>query len=103
MIRRAARFDGFVGGKEHSEAEDWRLTPDEVAALKLQIVARTDARSFDIALGGAPRGADLEAERDYIRLVANAGATWWMEYLPPDFGDLRAIRSVVQAGPLRID
>ena len=101
VIKRAARFDGFVGGKEHGENEDWRLTVDEIAELKAQIDgSRTDPRSFDIALGGAPRGADPAADRDYIRSAAKAGATWWMEYLPPDFGGLNTIRSFIKGGPL---
>ena len=55
----------------------------------------------DIALGGGPRGLDLEAERAMIRDVAAAGATWWMEYVPP--GDPEAMRTLISQGPLRID
>jgi hypothetical protein len=39
------------------------------------------------------------AERAYLREVADAGATWWLEYVPA--GDPATMRAAVARGPLR--
>ena len=58
---------------------------------------------FDIVLGGRQRDADWEQERALINSLAEAGATWWIEYLPPELGSLDFIREAIARGPLRID
>jgi alkanesulfonate monooxygenase SsuD/methylene tetrahydromethanopterin reductase-like flavin-dependent oxidoreductase (luciferase family) len=109
VIRRAARWDGFVGGKVHADDEDWHLTPTEVATLHADIArqrptAATPALPWDLALGGGARGPDLEHERALIQSMAAAGATWWMEYLHPDLGGgLEGMRTRIKGGPVRID
>lgn len=101
-LQRAARFDGFVGGKIHAEDEDWHLTPTEVRALKALVESqRSITTPFDIALGGGPRGEDWEQERAMIKSVAEVGATWWMEWIAPAAAD--ELRTKIKQGPLRID
>ncbi len=99
VMRRAARWDGFVGGKEHGDGEPWCLTSDELLLVRAEIQRwRTVDGPFDIALGGAVRGAitgDLERDREWIHRLAEAGATWWMEYVWK--GDQSAIREAVSA------
>jgi alkanesulfonate monooxygenase SsuD/methylene tetrahydromethanopterin reductase-like flavin-dependent oxidoreductase (luciferase family) len=102
--RRAARWDGFMGGKVHAEGEYGQLTPEDVRQLKADIAGyRTAAELFDIVLGGAERDSDWELERTRIRALAEAGATWWSEYVPPSIGGLEAMRARISSGPLRID
>lgn len=104
VIRRAARWDGFVGGKAHAEDVDWRLTPDEVRALIADIAReRTSPDPVEIVLGGGERGPDPERERDMIRGLAEAGATWWSEYVTPELGSVAAMRAHIAGGPLRIE
>ena len=102
VMRRAARWDGFVGGKEHGDAEPWCLTPQELVLIRAEIERwRTVDTPFDFALGGAVRGAitgDLDRDREWIEQLREAGATWWMEYVWK--GDRSAIRDAVSAGPL---
>jgi alkanesulfonate monooxygenase SsuD/methylene tetrahydromethanopterin reductase-like flavin-dependent oxidoreductase (luciferase family) len=103
-MRRAARWDGFVGGKVHADDEAWYLTAAEVRRLKADLESlRTRAEPFDIALGGAERGPDLEQDRAMIRSVAEAGATWWMEYVHPGIGGLDAMRARIEGGPVRAE
>ncbi len=102
-MRRAARFDGFCGGKVN-DGTDWLLTPAELRELKASIESqRSPLTPFDIALGGAERGPEPEQERATIKALAEAGATWWMEYVTPSRGGLDAMGAHIKGGPLRID
>jgi alkanesulfonate monooxygenase SsuD/methylene tetrahydromethanopterin reductase-like flavin-dependent oxidoreductase (luciferase family) len=97
---RAARWDGSCLYKHG----DHYMMADDVRALKTLVEERRGtAAGYDIAIGGSPRRSDWEEERDYIHSVAEAGATWWVEYIPPDTGDFMTVRQVIQRGPLRID
>jgi alkanesulfonate monooxygenase SsuD/methylene tetrahydromethanopterin reductase-like flavin-dependent oxidoreductase (luciferase family) len=101
-IRRAARWDGFCGGKVHADDEDWHLTPDEVRRLKADIECqRASDAPCDIVLGGGERDADWERERSIMRASAEAGASWWIEYIHPGLGGPDTLRALVERGPLR--
>jgi len=94
-IQRAALWDGTCLYKS-----TW--TPADVQTLKSSIESqRTASTPFDIALGGRRRGADWEKERKLIRSLAEAGATWWIEWVPP--AELDVMRTCIERGPLRID
>jgi alkanesulfonate monooxygenase SsuD/methylene tetrahydromethanopterin reductase-like flavin-dependent oxidoreductase (luciferase family) len=84
-IRRAARWDGACLYKAPMDGQvDGILSPADVRALKADILAeRRDPAPFDIIVGGGGRGKDWEKEREHIRAVADAGATWWAEWIPP--------------------
>ncbi len=92
--RRAARWDGSVLYRVPGHD----LRPDDIRAL-LSLVPNPAA--FDVCLGGRPRRTDAAKEREWLRSVAAAGATWWAEYVPPDERD--AMRAAVERGPLRVD
>jgi hypothetical protein len=78
------------------------MTPDDVRTLKSFVEQdRTDMLPYEIAIGGRERGPDWEQEREHIKAIAEAGATWWMEAIPPD--EPETIRKWVMRGPLRID
>jgi hypothetical protein len=51
--------------------------------------------------GGVTSGRDRAADRDLVGGLAEAGATWWSEWLTPLRGDLDAIRARVRQGPPR--
>jgi alkanesulfonate monooxygenase SsuD/methylene tetrahydromethanopterin reductase-like flavin-dependent oxidoreductase (luciferase family) len=97
---RAARWDGSCLYKHKGHY----MTPDDVRALKALVARRRgSSEGYDIVLGGGSRRADWDEERAYIRSLAEAGATWWVEYIPPDAGDLATVRAAIERGPLRID
>lgn len=102
-VRRAARCDGIVPYKD-THGGGWQdMTPDDVRALKAELSTLRNA-SFEIMLGGRRRGPDWEQERALIRSLAEAGATWWGEYIPPDaLEDVDACMRHIKQGPLRID
>lgn len=98
-IRRAARWDGACLYK--ATGDD--MTPGDILALKKEIETyRAPAGSFDIAVGGRHRGDDWERERALIRSLDAAGATWWIEYLPPQIGGVKQIQEAIKRGPLRV-
>jgi alkanesulfonate monooxygenase SsuD/methylene tetrahydromethanopterin reductase-like flavin-dependent oxidoreductase (luciferase family) len=102
--QRALRFDGGCLYKHAygGQWEDW--TPDDVRAFRAMADHERGTRApFDIALGGRHRSEDWAAERTLIKALAEAGATWWIEYVPPEIGGPAEFRKALQRGPLRID
>jgi len=95
--RRAARWDGSCLYKETHGGPWDNMTPDDVRALR----AAAGGRPYTIAVGGSGRADDWEAEREHIRAVAQAGADWWIEWVPP--GDRETMLERVGRGPLRIE
>jgi alkanesulfonate monooxygenase SsuD/methylene tetrahydromethanopterin reductase-like flavin-dependent oxidoreductase (luciferase family) len=97
--RRAVRWDGSCLYKH----QDHYMTADDVRELKTFIQQRRGSLDgYDIVVGGSPRRPDWEEERNYIRSLAEAGATWWIEYIPPDVGGPESVRASIARGPLRI-
>jgi alkanesulfonate monooxygenase SsuD/methylene tetrahydromethanopterin reductase-like flavin-dependent oxidoreductase (luciferase family) len=69
-LRRALRWDGCCFYRE-THGGPWEdMSPEDVRALR----DAAGGRPFTIAVGGAGRRDDWEAERDHIRAVAEAGA-----------------------------
>ncbi|HTP06994.1 MAG TPA: LLM class flavin-dependent oxidoreductase [Anaerolineae bacterium] len=102
--RRALRWDGSCLYKQPTNGpwEDWSAT--DVSTLRAMAAQqRGPDAPFDIALGGRHRDEDWDKERALIKSLADAGATWWVEYLPPQLGGRDVIREAVTRGPLRID
>ena len=96
----AGRWDGACLYKHQTHY----LLPGDVRALRDTIRGqRGTLDGYDIAVGGSPRRADWEEERDTIRSLAEAGATWWTEYIPPSSGDIDTVRAFIKRGPQRID
>lgn len=102
--RRALRWDGSCMYKQPGATawEDW--TPDDVRTLKAMAVqARGMSTPFEIVLGGRQRSDDWEKDRALIRSLADAGATWWCEYIEQERCHLDTARTHIARGPLRID
>jgi alkanesulfonate monooxygenase SsuD/methylene tetrahydromethanopterin reductase-like flavin-dependent oxidoreductase (luciferase family) len=102
--QRALRWDGSCLYKQPASGqwEDW--TADDVRALRAMAAQQRGANTpFDIALGGRYRDEDWDKERVLIKSMAEAGATWWVEYLPPQLGGMDVIHDAVARGPLRVD
>ncbi len=75
---------------------EWEdITPDDVAGLR----ADADDPSYVVVVGGRERRDDLVAEQGYVASLADAGADWWQEYVPPRLSRAEARRRIV-AGPV---
>lgn len=92
---RALRWDGAC--LYRVPPPEWQdVTPDDVAALR----ADAGRPSFVIVVGGRERRDDLAAEGEYVASLAEAGADWWQEYVPPRLEPAEARRRIM-AGPIR--
>jgi hypothetical protein len=104
-VRRAARWDGsclFISTSYAPGAiaqRDW--TGDDVHAFlgKVAELRPTGLGGFDMVAGGRERQADWDADRALIREVADAGATWWTEWIEPT--DCATTKAAISRGPLR--
>lgn len=102
---RAARYDGCCLYTQNAAGEftDWE--PDEARKLRAYIEAhRTEeqrATPYEVMLGGRERSDDWERDRALMKAMAEAGVTWWVEYVSA--GELEVMRESVRRGPLRID
>jgi alkanesulfonate monooxygenase SsuD/methylene tetrahydromethanopterin reductase-like flavin-dependent oxidoreductase (luciferase family) len=94
---RVARWDGCCAYKGPPDQEWQDMTPADVREIR----AAVTRPGFDICVGGRERGADWDREREHIRSVAAAGATWWSEWVNPV--DRQATYEAVRRGPLRVD
>ncbi len=101
VLRRAARYDGICAYKIADTSEWADFTPDDVTTLRSAIERqRTRDGDFDIVIGGRERAQDWDAERELIRGLADAGATWWHEWVPA--ADEATMRRGIARGPLRV-
>ncbi len=101
-LQRAARWDGSCMYKE-SHGQGWLdMLPEDVSALKSFVESQQPSKAaYDICVGGRARLADWEKDRQHIRAVAQAGATWWMEFIEPT--SLEKARQGILNGPLRVE
>lgn len=102
VIRRALRWDGICAYIEAGGFDHWiDHSPSFVREVQDVIAdGRGSLDGFDIVTGGRSRNEDWDQERELIRALADAGASWWIEYVDPLL-DLDVTREAVSRGPLR--
>jgi alkanesulfonate monooxygenase SsuD/methylene tetrahydromethanopterin reductase-like flavin-dependent oxidoreductase (luciferase family) len=88
---RALRWDGSCLYQQGGPY----IPPDGVRDLR----SRAPSPSWDLAVGGQERREDWDEEREHLRAVRDAGATWWVEWLAP--ADAETLRERTRRGPLR--
>lgn len=98
LIERAARFDGVVPFP--ADGTYATLSPEKIHQVKrLLDQQRTDSRPFDIIAGGpAFEAVHNQHARTQLQAYAEAGATWFMEFI---WGgrNLKSVRTSIQQGP----
>jgi len=101
-LRRAARWDGWIGIATSDDGSELVLGPDAFGAMVRRLneeraAAGRSGSPYDVALFAfsEPSGRDLVAQYEA------AGATWWLESLSPLRGPLDALLARVEAGPPR--
>lgn len=97
-FRRAGRWDGVVPMRAGGQPEP--LTPEEIRGIVTAVSKhRQDDRPFEVIAGGTTGGLDAAADRAQVAPLAEAGATWWSEWLNPMRGDLDTSRARIRQGP----
>lgn len=104
-LRRAVRWDGAclyrAAGPGSAQDSEEPLLPRHVTAIRRFAEAhRFSPGPFDIVAGGPERGQNPDRTRELIRQSAEAGATWFSEWVPP--GDPATMRAAIARGPMRI-
>jgi alkanesulfonate monooxygenase SsuD/methylene tetrahydromethanopterin reductase-like flavin-dependent oxidoreductase (luciferase family) len=95
-FRRAARWDGVFPLSRSATLP----TPAQIREIRDYVLThRTDRGAFDLTVGGATVEPDDAAAP---AASAEAGATWWLEWLGRERGPLEAMRARVRAGPPRL-
>jgi alkanesulfonate monooxygenase SsuD/methylene tetrahydromethanopterin reductase-like flavin-dependent oxidoreductase (luciferase family) len=104
LVRRAARLDGACPYKIGVESEYGTddMTPTDLRELHAAIDAqRTRSTPFDIITGGETPGDDAAQASAILAPLAEAGVTWWMEFVGSYRGDGDAMRARILQGPPR--
>lgn len=100
-VARAARWDGSCLFQSVSAEDltpvDW--TPADIRTLRSEVGKQRSSDGYDIAIGGRERKPDWDAERALINSLAEAGATWWIEWIKP--GARTTMQPAIERGPLR--
>ncbi|GER85393.1 MAG: LLM class flavin-dependent oxidoreductase [Thermogemmatispora sp.] len=99
--RRAARWDGFCPAKLAGDGEDGLLTPGDVTAIRRFLLAeRGSLEGFDLVVGGSSPQNPVAARRQVLQF-AEAGATWWVEFILPSAKEAAETLHRIQQGPPR--
>lgn len=100
-LERALRWDGacmYIEVGSFSKWQDW--TPERMREFRTLVEQKRGKDSpFTIAIGGRQRGEDWEKDRSLIQSLSEAGADWWLEYMP--YHNYQEMRAAVERGPLR--
>jgi alkanesulfonate monooxygenase SsuD/methylene tetrahydromethanopterin reductase-like flavin-dependent oxidoreductase (luciferase family) len=101
-LRRAARWEGWIGIAVSDDGAEMILAPEAFKEMVERVRAErvTLGRSdepYDVAIFAFSDPADPGAPLAF----AAAGATWWLESLSPMRGSIDGLLGIVEAGPPR--
>jgi hypothetical protein len=99
--KRLARWDGSCAFSSARSCPSEMNADDVRDTISMVEQERSTRCGYAICLGGSERRSNTDDERAHIRSVAEAGATWWVEWVSP--GEIETARQAVSRGPVRID
>ena len=91
-FKRAARYDGvfpLASGPDGISIEGIEET------LSIIEKERGDLLNYDVVVSGMTTGSDKKADSAIIQLCADAGMTWWLEYLI-DWGETKTPKEMME-------
>ena len=101
-LRRAARWDGWIGIATSEDGSEMALTPAAFGTMVERLNAeRATAGRLDDPFEVALFAFSEPSQRDLVRAYEEAGATWWLESLSPMRGSMEELLARVEAGPPR--
>ena len=100
-MRRVSRYDGYLpnlpldqGGGPGAE-----VAPETVRAMRDWLDRHRGDHPIDLVIDGTTSATDKTAATDSVGVLAEAGATWWIETDWTALGDVAALRARIDAGP----
>lgn len=99
-MKRAISWDGLIP-QVYKADMGYTITPDEIRAMNAFIAEhRTQSAPFDVIVGGSTPGKNRKKATAKVRPYAEAGGTWWLEYL---WASADKMRERIKQGPPRIE
>jgi alkanesulfonate monooxygenase SsuD/methylene tetrahydromethanopterin reductase-like flavin-dependent oxidoreductase (luciferase family) len=100
ILRRAARWDGWIAVGVSDDGSSMNLSAPELTEMIARIAterasAGRDMSGFDVAVFGMSEAGDAGRIADFGR----AGASWWLESLSPLRGGPEQLLARISAGP----
>ena len=95
-LKRAARWDGYFTFKEEGD-----MTTQDVITIGCAIKEdRGTLQGFELGIGGHARTGNYQRDRETMQSLAEAGVTWWNEFLPRRDSD--QVKELIAQGPIMI-
>ena len=99
-LRRAARWDGWIGIAVSDDGSEMVLGTDAFGRMVDRLTAeRTAAGRGDAPFEVALFGLSEPDRSDLVAAYGAAGATWWLESLSPLRGSIDRLLERIEAGP----
>jgi hypothetical protein len=99
-MKRAISWDGLIP-QVYKADMGYTITPDEIRSMNAFIAEhRTQSAPFDVIVGGSTPGKNRKKATAKVRPYAEAGGTWWLEYL---WASVDKMRARIKQGPPRIE
>jgi len=100
-MSRVVRYDGYLPNLplDQGGGPGAVVAPETVRAMRAWLDDRGGDHPIDLVIDGTTSGTDKTAATDRVSLLAEAGATWWIETDWTTLGDVAALRSRIDAGP----
>jgi alkanesulfonate monooxygenase SsuD/methylene tetrahydromethanopterin reductase-like flavin-dependent oxidoreductase (luciferase family) len=100
-MRRVARYDGYLPNLplDQGGGPGAAVAPKTVRAMRDWLDDRGGGHPIDLVVDGTTSATDKAAATERVSLLAEAGATWWIETDWTALGDVAALRARIHAGP----
>jgi alkanesulfonate monooxygenase SsuD/methylene tetrahydromethanopterin reductase-like flavin-dependent oxidoreductase (luciferase family) len=101
VVERIARWDGACPYRVKEDGTGAEMSPDDLREMRQFVEGqRADSSTFDIVCGGATSGKNINKARAKVAPLAEAGATWWVEFTS---SSAKPLRDRIKQGPPRLE
>jgi alkanesulfonate monooxygenase SsuD/methylene tetrahydromethanopterin reductase-like flavin-dependent oxidoreductase (luciferase family) len=99
-MRRVVRYDGYLPNLPSDQGGPGaEVAPKTVRSMRDWLDQRGGNHPIDLVIDGKTSATDPAAATDRVSLLAEAGATWWIESDWTTMGDVDALHARIDAGP----
>ena len=99
-MRRVVRYDGYLPNLPSDQGGPGaEVAPKTVRSMRDWLDQRGGNHPIDLVIDGKTSATDPAAATDRVSLLAEAGATWWIETDWTTMGAVDALHARIDAGP----